>query len=238
MTNTCSNCGNEIKAHSLEVAGRVIVLPVAKYCSRDECTVVARSLQDEENPKLAIDVLDSCPELFRDTDPNRLSGSLCAHAKSWDPFSGQGRRTGLIIHGATRKGKSRCMWYIRNRLVSRGVKVRVFTMFELEAEMASAWGKEKWDVFMRELTEVQLLCLDDLGKEKMTERMASVLFALIDQRTQHNRPTLITTNHTSQSLMDRFHDKEIGSAFVARLKEKDMFVTIAAAAGVDTPEML
>lgn len=237
--NNCVNCGAVIHAQHLELAGRLIELPPAKYCKKDECTMLAMSLQKAENPKLSVDALDSCPELFRDTDPSRLSGPLASYAKSWDPFAGKsGRRLGLIIHGATRKGKSRCMWFIRNRLVTLGVKVKVFTMFELEAEMAAAWGKEKWDVFMREITDVQLLCLDDLGKEKMTERMASVLFAIIDQRTQHNRPTLITTNHTSQSLLDRFADKEIGTAFIARLREKDLFVTIAASTGAETPEML
>jgi len=62
-----------------------------------------------------------------------------------------------------------------------------------------------------------------LGKEKMTDRMASVLFALIDQRTQNKRSTIITTNLTGDQLLERFHDKETGNAFVARLKDDNLF---------------
>jgi DNA replication protein DnaC len=78
------------------------------------------------------------------------------------------------------------------------------------------------------MTNVPLLFLDDMGKEKMTDRMASCLFALIDQRTMHKRPTIITTNLTGDTLMERFHDKETGAAFVARLKDSDLFERVAA----------
>jgi DNA replication protein DnaC len=80
---------------------------------------------------------------------------------------------------------------------------------------------------MLKMTSVPVLFLDDLGKEKMTDRMASVLFALIDQRTQKKLPTIITTNLTGDTLLERFHDKEIGAAFVARLKDPDLFNRVA-----------
>ena len=73
------------------------------------------------------------------------------------------------------------------------------------------------------MVNVPLLYLDDLGKEKMTDRMASVMFALIDQRTQFKRSTIITTNLTGDQLLERFHDKEIGNAFVARLRDDNLF---------------
>jgi hypothetical protein len=39
----------------------------------------------------------------------------------------------------------------------------------------------------------------------------------------HQRSTIITTNLTSDLLLERFHDKETGSAFVARLRDNDLF---------------
>jgi hypothetical protein len=40
------------------------------------------------------------------------------------------------------------------------------------------------------------------------------------------------------SLAERFHDKEVGNALLARLKDKDLFNVVGVAPGNDTPEML
>lgn len=166
------------------------------------------------------------PELFADTDPSRLGQELWMVAQHYLP-SGKG----LLIHGTTRKGKTRTAWYIANRLWNEDnfkYKYLFLTMFELEARIASSWGNSTWDKTMLHMTNVPLLFLDDLGKEKMTDRMASCLFALVDQRTMHKRTTIITTNLTGETLLERFHDKETGAAFVARLKDADLFERVAA----------
>jgi len=232
----CRNCGADIPPHSLEWNGKLFQFPAAVYCCKDECVIAAEAIRaKEEGSKPRPSATDGCPELFKDTDPNRLPKALADIATSWNP----GRvRKSLLIHGATRKGKTRCLWYIRNRLKAEGMGVKVLTMFELEAEMVGAWGKEKWDQVMKGLIDVDVLGLDDLGKEKMTERMASVLFALIDQRSQNMKPTIITTNHTGMTLAERFHDKELGSALLARLKDRDLFTTVGVAPGNDTLELL
>jgi DNA replication protein DnaC len=165
------------------------------------------------------------PELFGDTQPERL-GELWNTAVNWKP---QGK--GLLIHGSTRKGKTRTAWFIAKRLWDENPhrnKYLFLTMFELEARIAASWGNSTWDKTMLHMTNVPLLFLDDMGKEKMTDRMASCLFALIDQRTMHKRPTIITTNLTGETLLERFHDKETGAAFVARLKDSDLFERVAA----------
>ena len=232
----CVNCGCMIQPNVLEIAGQVIRLAAAEYCAAEVCVLAAEAIRaKEEGIKPSPSNTDGCPELFKDTDPNRLPEVLRNVAMHWDPAV---TKRSIIIHGATRKGKTRCMWYVRNRLKGAKRFVRILTMFELEADLVAAWGKDRWDKMMRDLVECDVLGLDDLGKEKMTERMASVLFALIDQRTQALRPTIITTNHTGQSLLDRFPDKEIGTAFVARLKDKDLFTSVAVAPGVETPEMI
>ena len=233
---SCRNCGADIAPHSLEWNGKLFQFPAAVYCAKDECVIAAEAIRaKEEGSKPRPSPTDGCPELFKDTDPNRLPKALADIATSWNPAR---VRKSLLIHGATRKGKTRCLWYIRNRLKADGMGVKVLTMFELEAEMVGAWGKEKWDQVMKGLIDVDVLGLDDLGKEKMTERMASVLFALIDQRSQNMKPTIITTNHTGMTLAERFHDKELGSALLARLKDRDLFTTVGVAPGNDTLELL
>jgi DNA replication protein DnaC len=161
------------------------------------------------------------PVLFEGTDPERLAPELKDLCHNWVPTG-----KGLLVHGTTRKGKTRTAWYIADRLFKANPKANRFlflTMFELEARLVASWGTSTWDKTMHHMVNVPLLFLDDLGKERMTERMASCLFALIDQRTMHQRSTIITTNLTGDTLLERFHDKETGAAFVARLKDSDLF---------------
>jgi DNA replication protein DnaC len=71
-----------------------------------------------------------------------------------------------------------------------------------------------------------VLVLDDLGKERLTQRLESDLFAVLDERTSNLRTTIITTNYTGDKLVDRFQNKETGVALVRRLR--DYFVAISA----------
>ncbi len=213
------NCNNP--AHIREYAENIPVYEtLCKPCMVAwDKMVLSHGAPKEPKPETPM------PELFADTDPRRL-GELQMVAEHYLPCG-----KGLLIHGTTRKGKTRTAWYIANRLWKENkfkYRYLFLTMFELEARIAASWGNSTWDKTMLHMTNVPLLFLDDMGKEKMTDRMASCLFALIDQRTMHKRPTIITTNLTGETLLERFHDKETGAAFVARLKDSDLFERVAA----------
>ena len=63
-----------------------------------------------------------------------------------------------------------------------------------------------------------VVLLDDLGKEKLTERCEVELFNLIEERSQHCRPVIVTTNANGQTLEDRFDDDRSGP-FLRRVRE-------------------
>lgn len=212
----CRNytCTNECEVREYGEGGLPIYEPMCRLCADAWDKLV---MSHSHKPPVAETPI---PDLFKDTDPDRL-GPLGVTARYWKP---QGR--GLLIHGATRKGKTRTAWFIADRIWRDNPyqnRYLFLTMFELEARLVAAWGKDAWDKAMYRMVNIPFLFLDDLGKEKMTDRMASCLFALIDQRAQHKRPTIITTNLTGDTLLERFHDKELGAAFVARLKDPDLF---------------
>jgi len=225
-TGECIYCG--ATTHSMKLDGLVnLVLPPAEVCIKPECIAKESAIFEahQRHEYLTKHPPESTmPELFKDTDTNRL-GELKYTAEHWEPHG-----KGLLVHGATRRGKTRTAWYIANRLwLANAVRNRFIflSMFELEAKLVASWGRDAWDKTMINMTTVPLLFLDDLGKERMTERMASCLFALIDQRTMNKKPTIITTNLTGDTLLERFHDKEIGAAFVSRLKDPDLFERVA-----------
>jgi DNA replication protein DnaC len=221
------NCNNKVGVREYGEEGMPIFETLCPECLAAWDRMLANAVT---KPPVAETPL---PELYKDTDPERL-GDLAKTAKHWRPnraSTDMHKGKGLLIHGSTRKGKTRTAWYIADRFWNENKyanKYLFLTMFELEARLVAAWGKDAWDKAMYKMVNVPMLFLDDLGKEKMTDRMASCLFALVDQRAQHMRPTVITTNLTGDTLMDRFHDKELGAAFVARLKDPDLFDRVAA----------
>ena len=219
----CVHCGGETNSVPVNFLG-LKELPPAEVCFSLKCVEAeSESVRKDKDDvwKRTHPLETPVPPLFADTELSRLPEPLNVIADTWQPDG-----KGLIIHGTSRKGKTRTAWYMAKRLYDESPYANRFlflTMFDLEVRLVSAWGTHSWDKEMTKMVNVPLLYLDDLGKEKMTDRMASVMFALIDQRTQFKRSTIVTTNLTGDQLLERFHDKETGNAFVARLRDDNLF---------------
>jgi DNA replication protein DnaC len=51
---------------------------------------------------------------------------------------------------------------------------------------------------------VHVLLLDDLGKNKMTDRAEASLYELLEYRTSHRKPTIWTSNSNAKQLRTMF----------------------------------
>lgn len=164
------------------------------------------------------------PALFRATDYDRLSDKMKS-LLDWQPaesgkefFEG---RVSLLIHGLSGTGKTRAAWVIFQRLwkkfYPKGAKF--LTMRELDGMLLSSFKNENHDSIMHYLINLNLLVLDDLGKERLTPRMESDLFAIIDERANNMKHTIITSNYNGMSLQERFNSDETGVAIVRRLRD-------------------
>jgi hypothetical protein len=156
------------------------------------------------------------PKAFRDTDRDRLPPNL-QRALGWKP---EGKK-GLLLHGVTGAGKTRTAWEVFNRLwlFDFPDKAVWLPMRKLEGAIEKGFDDHKHGKVVDYFCQVPLLALDDLGKERLTARMETDLFAILDERTSNLRTTIITTNYNGTTLLDRFHNKETGEAFLRRLRE-------------------
>jgi len=68
------------------------------------------------------------------------------------------------------------------------------------------------------LRRAEVLFIDDLGKEKFTERVESELYDLVETRTAHLRPILWTSNATATRLKEML-SADRGEPIIRRLKE-------------------
>jgi DNA replication protein DnaC len=165
----------------------------------------------------------SMPEIFRDTDVTRLHPNI-QKALDWKP---QGDVSGLLLHGTTGIGKTRGIWAIICRLWAeealkdKQLNFQFLTMRKLETTIESGFKDQKHGTAIDQLISLPFLILDDFGKERLTQRMASDLFAIIDERSTARRATIISTNFNGSTLLERFdpRDKETGVALIRRLKD-------------------
>lgn len=151
---------------------------------------------------------------FDDTDPQLLpKPQVYERVMGWK----YGPR-GLIIHGTSGRGKTRCLYALLERLfVHDEVDVRVIRVTTFARTMSNG-GRES-EVMLNQLIRVPVLALDDLGKEAATDRWESALVELLDARSMAKRPVLVTTNYVGERLVTRFRDPQTGEAVVRRLRE-------------------
>ena len=172
----------------------------------------------------------SYPALFRDTVVDKLHPRLQG-ALDWVP---KDSRSGLLLHGTTGVGKTRAAWHVVNRLwlekaaKDKNLPYTFLTMRKFEGLIEESFGEKAHARMLDDLIKVDVLVFDDLGKERATPRMTSDLFAVLDERSTSMRTTIVTTNFNSQSLVERFDDKEMANALIRRFK--DYYTLIGAGA--------
>jgi len=182
----------------------------------DQERVTAEGLMDSTVPP-------AMPALFRDTEVSRLHLSI-QKAVEWKP---EGDKSGLLLHGTTGIGKTRAIWeIIRRQWVEQAKRDRqlayqFLTMRKIEGMIEKGFDDRQHAKMLDGLIELPFLIIDDFGKERLTQRMASDLFAVIDERSTAQRPTIISTNYNGTTLLERFdsRDVETGKALIRRLKD-------------------
>lgn len=162
------------------------------------------------------------PLAFHDTDASRTP--LLSKSYDWEPTK---EKPSLILHGESGTCKSRAAWILFDRLWRRNYpdKSLFLQMRKFEGLIEKGFDERDHGKVLDILISCPVLVLDDLGKERLTQRLESDLFAVIDERTANLKTTIITTNYTGDKLLERFINKETGVALVRRIR--DYFASIS-----------
>lgn len=152
-----------------------------------------------------------CPPIYRETDKTRLNQKALRQALSWK----MGPR-GLLLAGPSGTGKTRIAW-----LVLEQAAVSQFTAFDCVSFgriLGQRYKEERAEEWLMEVAACPLVFFDDLGKLKLTDRVESELFGVIDYRCSHKLPIIATTENTGASLAGRMTE-ERRHGLVRRLRE-------------------
>ena len=156
-----------------------------------------------------------CPALYRNSDPASLPAVPLAKVLDWR-YGAQG----LVAHGDTGRGKTRAMWLLLRRLhFGEGRKIVAFSTGQFAHECARRFaGDGDGPHWIERLARTDIVFFDDLGNDRVTERVESELFGVVERRIANCLPLLITTNHIGDTLAAKF-TPDTGAALVRRLRE-------------------
>ena len=141
-------------------------------------------------------------------------------------------RKGLILVGNNGVGKTHLACSIANELIKNGIPIIYGTLINLLAELKNTYDVDN-NISEMEIIKlyekVDLLIIDDLGKEKPSEWGLEKLFTIINSRYENNLPVIITTNYNQNSLAERLSlnsEIETAKSIISRLYEMCYLVKI------------
>jgi DNA replication protein DnaC len=135
----------------------------------------------------------------------------------WEGFRAHG--WGLEFGGPLGIGKTFCATAIGKELIKRGQRVYFIPFIE----MINAYSKSDAEQFEQRLRTATFLILDELlpaSTDRQRDFYAFQFEALIRHRTNHNLPTIITTNQTQDQLSEDY--PRIYSLLAAKQQRIDM----------------
>ncbi len=139
------------------------------------------------NAGLSRDQLERTFETFR---PTSLSRAAYDAAREW------ARRVNdwLVIHGEPGSGKTHLAVAVVNELAAAGRRVRYWYAPDLAraAKRQISQGGNAEDDFVRQVKELPILVLDDLGAAQLTDYVLRIFEEILDHRYRHRLATLFT----------------------------------------------
>lgn len=163
-----------------------------------------------------LDLYSDRPDASGSTPLNRMSNILnyCRHYA--DTFAPSSRS--LLMRGATGLGKTHLSLAIANEVIRKGMSVVYVSapdiLSRLEREHFSYQYAKEEDTFSA-LLKCDLLILDDLGTEFVSQFSVAAVYNLFNSRILQSKPIIMNTNLTLNELVttysQRFMSRVMGS---------------------------
>ena len=170
---------------------------------------------------------------FENFEVNSNNKNTIRNLKSYSEKLIKGEeKKGLILVGNNGVGKTHLACSIANECIKNGIPVTYGTLINLLAEIRDSYNANNniSEIEIIKLYEkVELLIIDDLGKEKPSEWGLEKLFTIINNRYENNLPVIITTNYNQNSLIERLSlngEIETVKSIISRLYEMCYLVKI------------
>lgn len=175
-----------------------------------------QAAEEQERRQEAFNAI--CPPLYRESDPERIPAAFLRECEAW-----QYNPVGIGLVGPAGCGKTRAAWMLLKRLHMSGLRVYGITATAFAKACADQWHDNNQAKALAEDTltrcrRTKVLLLDDLGKQKMTERSELELFDLLEHRSSHELPIIWTANAAKGDLR-KMLSSDRGEPILRRISE-------------------
>lgn len=142
----------------------------------------------------------SFKKIYKD-DANRLE-TVKALKEFYDNYLKNQKVKGIYLHGNFGCGKSYLIAALFNELAKKDIKSTIVYFPELLRSLKSGFGNDnEFDRRFEEIKETQILLIDDIGAEKVTEwSRDEILGNILQYRMDSNLPTFFTSNLSMEEL--------------------------------------
>ena len=256
---TCKYCGKTLYHECIVIAGKALVWWVnqpqrcdcakavefwKRWDAKQEELRKAQAIAEEQEQKrrkieailgksgIKKRYLSRSFENFIVNDVNRKAYEIAkSYVDNWQENKDKGE--GLYFEGTCGTGKTHLAVAIAMKLINQGVPVICKTSIDLLASIKQSYERDSTvneEDIIEAYNTVDLLVIDDLGKERATEWSVPILYRIINDRYENMLPTVITTNYNTDDLIDKFNasnDNEKAEAIISRFKGSASCVTMA-----------
>ena len=221
----CERCTKTFSAYAWrsQPSGEVKHLSICPDCRNAETAKLLAAKEAKEKIRRRSEWTVICPSEYLECAPELLptdeSRAALAESKLWKPQNG-----GFGIVGrVSGQGKSKIIYATARRHFLEGVPVRAISCPDFALECVGRYDNQLLD-WIQPMRDTSILILDDLGKERVNERVASAFFNLIEHRTSRGKPILFTSNFGGEELAERFG--EHGPYIIRRLREYSRIIVL------------
>lgn len=212
----CEYCGAKLPYMAYLFEGRVVTVlaePVRCDCEKaqaywaeqdaeekakeEKAAKILKERQRRESAGLPLGQIPSFRAYVTDTDGRR---EALKKVQEWT----KNPVRNIVLEGSNHTGKTHLITAATNELSRRGVYVRMALISTIYSTIKEAYDRGAPEYLYKEIyTKPDILVIDDLGKERVTDWTVSTLFDLIDARYRNNKITAVTTNYNRKSLVEK-----------------------------------
>ncbi|MEU4575982.1 ATP-binding protein [Nonomuraea sp. NPDC023979] len=171
-----------------------------------------------------------CPPKYRDASLDRLhpqqdpTGThITSRTKVENAITSwlDGPHLQLLMRGPSRHGKSYSAYAIGNAARARGLYVSAWSMPVLNKALRGTFGEKEEQAAWDEVRDADILLVDDVGQESITEWTKEQLYVIAEHRLANEGRLVTTTNYTYSKLVELY-----GDPLVERLIEDAVIAVI------------
>ena len=148
-----------------------------------------------------------------------LQETCTKYLKNWEKIKPLG--LGYYFWGNVGAGKTYTAAILANELMKRHfVEVLFLKMPEAVARIKKTFGSDKQNPdknMFEKMREVEMLILDDLGIEKVSDWLADKIYQVVEHRYSNNLPMIITSNQSLDDLA-KIYREQVSSRITEKTK--------------------